>query len=143
MSFPRYPAYKDSGVEWLGEVPAHWELSRIKAVASFTGGGTPSRENLAFWNGDIPWVSPKDMKVELIEDAEEGITALGLSSSSSELVPIGRVLIVVRSGILKHTIPVATNAVPVALTQSGYESALLRAWTMQRPILLALGPGLE
>jgi type I restriction enzyme S subunit len=29
MSFPRYPAYKDSGVEWLGEVPEHWDLMRL------------------------------------------------------------------------------------------------------------------
>ena len=70
MSFPRYPAYKDSGVEWLGEVPEHWQLPKLKHVARFSGGGTPSRDNLEFWGGDIPWVSPKDMKVELVEDAE-------------------------------------------------------------------------
>ncbi len=34
MSFPRYANYKDSGVEWLGEVPEHWEVKPIKAVAS-------------------------------------------------------------------------------------------------------------
>jgi type I restriction enzyme S subunit len=32
MSFPRYPAYKDSGVEWLGEVPEHWEVKRIASL---------------------------------------------------------------------------------------------------------------
>jgi type I restriction enzyme S subunit len=46
MSFPRYPAYKDSGVEWLGEVPERWTLPKIKGLASFAGGGTPSRENV-------------------------------------------------------------------------------------------------
>ena len=35
MSFPRYPKYKDSGVEWLGEVPEHWEVKPLKAIASF------------------------------------------------------------------------------------------------------------
>ena len=49
MSFPRYPAYKDSGVEWLGEVPEHWVLSKLKHVARLSGGGTPSRDNLDFW----------------------------------------------------------------------------------------------
>ena len=34
MSFPRYPKYKDSGVEWLGEVPEHWELKRTRHVFS-------------------------------------------------------------------------------------------------------------
>ena len=117
MSFPRYPSYKDSGVEWLGEVPAHWTLQKLKSIALFSGGGTPSRENLAYWNGDIPWVSPKDMKIERIVVAEEAITLEGLESSSSNLLPPGRVLMVVRSGILKHTIPVAINEVAVALNQ--------------------------
>ena len=117
MSFPRYPTYKPSGVEWLGEVPEHWEVKKIRNFASFTGGGTPSRENLSFWGGPIPWVSPKDMKVERIIEAEEGITQEGLDGSSSSLVAPGHVLIVVRSGILRHTIPVAINAVEVAINQ--------------------------
>ncbi len=112
-----YPAYKDSGVEWLGRVPEHWQLRRLKHMARFSGGGTPARDNPEFWSGDIPWVSPKDMKSELITGAEECITAAGLSGSSSSMVPAERVLMVVRSGILKHTIPVAINSVPVALNQ--------------------------
>jgi type I restriction enzyme S subunit len=117
MSFGRYPAYKDTGVEWLGQVPTHWQLSKLKSVATFSGGGTPSRDNLKYWNGDIPWVSPKDMKVERINSSEESITAEGLESSASSLNPPGRVLMVVRSGILKHTIPVAINETAVALNQ--------------------------
>lgn len=108
---------KPSGIEWLGEVPEHWALFKLKDVATFSGGGTPSRENLAYWNGDIPWVSPKDMKTERIVGAEESITETGLRNSSSKLLPAGRVLMVVRSGILQHTIPVAINEVPVALNQ--------------------------
>ena len=117
MSFPRYVDFKDSGVAWLGQIPRHWSLPKIKHIASFTGGGTPSRDNLQFWGGPIPWVSPKDMKVEEICEAEESITALGLSNSSTSLVERGHVLLVVRSGILKHTIPVAVNVVAVALNQ--------------------------
>lgn len=112
-----YPAYKDSGVEWLGRVPEHWKLRRLKHMALFSGGGTPARDNPEFWNGDIPWVSPKDMKSEFITGAEECITAEGLAGSSSSMVPSEHVLMVVRSGILKHTIPVAINSVPVALNQ--------------------------
>jgi len=152
MSFPRYSEYKDSGVEWLGEVPEHWALPKLKSVASFSGGGTPSRENLVYWNGDIPWVSPKDMKAERIVGAEESITEEGLRSSASNLLPPGRVLIVVRSGILKHTIPVAINETAVAMNQDmkalnfdaskcvgrfflrwvqGHNDQLLRAWAKQ------------
>ena len=117
MSFPRYPQYKDSGVDWLGQVPAHWEVPKLKTIASFSGGGTPSRENLSFWNGDIPWVSPKDMKADRITGAEESITEAGLKSSAANLLPVGQVLMVVRSGILKRTIPVAINECAVALNQ--------------------------
>lgn len=48
MSFPRYPAYKDSGVEWLGEVPAHWDVRPLKHLVSLRSGGTPSKEKRAY-----------------------------------------------------------------------------------------------
>ena len=117
MSFPRYEAYRKSGVDWLGEVPRHWQITKLKRLASFCGGGTPDRENVAYWNGDIPWVSPKDMKAELVSGAEELITEEGLANSATSLIPANTVLMVVRSGILKHTIPVAINVTPVALNQ--------------------------
>jgi type I restriction enzyme S subunit len=117
MSFPCYPKYKNSGVPWLGEVPEHWTLPKLKSIASFSGGGTPSRENTVYWNGNIPWVSPKDMKADQIDRAEEAITKEGLESSATRLLPPGCLLMVVRSGILKHTIPVAINATSVALNQ--------------------------
>jgi type I restriction enzyme S subunit len=94
MSFPRYPKYKPSGVEWLGEVPEHWSLTKIRHAARIVGGGTPSRENATYWNGNIPWVSPKDMKSESIDDSEERITEIGLKSSSTTLIPAGGVLMV-------------------------------------------------
>jgi type I restriction enzyme S subunit len=130
MTFPRYPDYRDSGVEWLGEVPGHWVLKKVKYVASFSGGGTPSRDNMAYWNGDIPWVSPKDMKTEEIQGAEECITDEGLANSTSSLVAPGTVLMVVRSGILKHTIPIAINQVEAALNQD------MKALTFQPDLCL-------
>lgn len=117
MSLPRYPEYRNSEVEWLGRVPGHWRLAKIRSFTRFRGGGTPSRENPSYWNGDIPWVSPKDMKAERIVGTEERITEDGLAASTASTIEEGNLLIVVRSGILKHTIPVAINDVPVALNQ--------------------------
>jgi type I restriction enzyme S subunit len=108
---------KDSGIEWLGQVPAHWRLTPLRYIASFMGGGTPNREIAEYWGGDIPWVSPKDMKSEIISDSEEKITGAGLAGSATSLLQPDAVLLVVRSGILKHTIPVAINSRPVALNQ--------------------------
>ena len=60
--YKSYPDYKDSGGGWLGTVPAHWDVKPLKYLARFNGGATPSKDNPSFWNGSIPWVSPKDMK---------------------------------------------------------------------------------
>lgn len=117
MSFPPYPSYTDSGVAWLGEVPSHWTFKKIKRIASFEGGSTPARDNPGFWDGNIPWISPKDMKSEVIVSSEELITQAGLDQMAGRLIEVCAVLMVVRSGILRHTIPVALNSVPVALNQ--------------------------
>lgn len=115
--YRRYPAYKDSGVPWLGEIPATWSLKRLKRVAEFRGGGTPAKENVEFWRGDIPWVSPKDMKVSRVVETEDRITAQAVRESATKLVPAGSVLVVVRSGILIHSIPVAVAGCQVTLNQ--------------------------
>jgi type I restriction enzyme S subunit len=75
---------KDSGVEWLGEVPAHWELVPLKYLCSFSGGGTPSKDKLSYWtDGDIPWVSPKDMKTFWVSDSQDKITKTAVNESST------------------------------------------------------------
>ncbi len=109
---------KDSGIEWIGEVPEHWEVMKLKfCLKSMVGGGTPSKDSPEYWNGNIPWVSPKDMKSDFIEKTEDYITEIGLKESSTILIKEPSVLIVVRSGILKHTLPVAVNKVQVTLNQ--------------------------
>ncbi len=81
------------------------------------GGGTPSKSNAAFWGGDIPWVSPKDMKTWEICDSEDKITAAAVRESATNLIPPNATLIVNRSGILKHTLPVGITRRPVAINQ--------------------------
>ena len=101
---------------WL-DVPHGWGHQRIKHLGHFFGGGTPSKENQAYWAGDIPWVSPKDMKHDLVSDTEDHITRAAVRESATQLVPAGSMLVVVRSGILQHTIPTAINLREVALNQ--------------------------
>ncbi len=113
----RYPEYRPSEASWLPTLPTHWQTKRLKYLGLFAGGGTPAKENPDYWNGDIPWVSPKDIKGSRVLDSEDHITASGLENSSTRLIPIDSVLIVARSGILKHSIPVAINVRPVALNQ--------------------------
>lgn len=108
---------KKSGVEWIGDIPEEWKIEKLKYIGKFYGGGTPSKDIEEYWNGDIPWVSPKDMKVDLINTTEESITEKGLKNSTTLLIKNKAVLLVVRSGILKRYLPVAINRVPVVLNQ--------------------------
>ncbi|MCT7326250.1 restriction endonuclease subunit S [Ralstonia mojiangensis] len=108
---------KDSGVAWLGEVPAHWHISPLKHLVSLRSGGTPSKENVDYWNGDIPWASAKDLKSEQLFDTVDHITTLAVESGNASLVPVGTVLIVVRGMILARTFPVAQALVPMAINQ--------------------------
>ncbi|WP_428354032.1 restriction endonuclease subunit S [Methyloprofundus sp.] len=109
---------RDSGVEWLGEVPEHWEAVPLKYLCNFSGGGTPSKDNLSYWTGgDIPWVSPKDMKSFWVSDTQDKLTDTAVKESSTNFVDCGALLMVVRSGILQRTIPIAINTVRVTLNQ--------------------------
>ena len=86
-------------------------------LAKITGGGTPTRTSAEFYGGPIPWVTPKDMKCWEIYGSLVSITERGLASSTTRMVPTNSVLLVVRSGVLKHTLPVALNRRPVAINQ--------------------------
>jgi len=108
---------KDSGVEWLGEIPAHWDAARMWRVSSATSGGTPTKEEHGYWNGGIPWVSPKDMKRRFIDSSEDTITERALTETAIKLIAPPVVLIVVRGMILAHTFPVAITTVPVTINQ--------------------------
>jgi len=94
-----------------------WPRVALGEIADIVGGGTPARGNADFYGGPIPWVTPKDMKSWEIRGSQVTITQLGLDSSATRLVPANSVLVVVRSGVLKHTIPVAVTRVPVAINQ--------------------------
>lgn len=108
---------RDSGIDWIGQIPAHWEVKKIKHLVSFIGGGTPNKERKDYWGGDICWVSPKDMKVKLISNSIDKITELAVKNSSVKMVPPNTVLIVVRGMILARKIPVALTLKPVTINQ--------------------------
>ena len=109
---------KDSGIEWLGEVPEHWGLVPLKYLCNFSGGGTPTKDNLSYWQGGtVPWVSPKDMKSFWISETQDYVTPKAVSESSTNYIEEGSLLMVVRSGILQRNIPVAINVVKVTMNQ--------------------------
>lgn len=102
---------------WLDEVPSSWEVRRFAWLGKWAGGGTPSKSEPTYWGGEIPWVSPKDMKVRVIRDTADHVSEAGVRASSTRVVPANSVLMVTRSGILRHSLPVAITGRPVALNQ--------------------------
>ncbi len=96
-----YPAMKHSGVPWLGEVPEHWEVRRLKqAFRQIVGGSTPSSAEATFWDGDVVWITPADVsKTERLRNSLRRITREGLRSCSSELVPAGSIVVTSRAPV--------------------------------------------
>jgi type I restriction enzyme S subunit len=99
------------------KLPAGWEWLRLGDMGEILGGGTPSKANSKYWGGEIPWVSPKDMKVDFISESVDSISEVALTESAVKLVPEGSLLIVVRGMILAHSFPVAITRVPVTINQ--------------------------
>lgn len=108
---------KPSGVEWLGDVPEHWEVKKTRFLFSFISGGTPSTEEPDYWSGDVPWVSSKDMKIFYIEDTEDHISPIAVKESATNVIPKNTLLLVMRSGILQHTIPACVIKRRMAINQ--------------------------
>ena len=96
---------------------AKWPEKPLRDIVFTQSGGTPSRKRDDFWNGDIPWISPTDMKSIELSDSIEHITEQGLSDSAASLVSPSAILVVVRSGILEHTFPVAIARTSLTFNQ--------------------------
>jgi type I restriction enzyme S subunit len=111
---------KSTFLEMFGK-PNHFKkadtIKTIGQICQFKGGGTPSKSKPEFFTGNIPWVSPKDMKSLYITTSQDKITEQAIKESSTSLIPKGAVLMVVRSGILKSKLPVAINNVDVTINQ--------------------------
>jgi type I restriction enzyme S subunit len=100
----------------IGTIPESWEVKRVDDVCDLVSGGTPSKAKAAFWNGQIPWASPKDMKQSRLSDAEDHVSQAGLEEGS-RLVPAGSIFVVIRGMILMRDVPIAQALVPMAFNQ--------------------------
>jgi type I restriction enzyme S subunit len=110
---------KQSNIKWLPEIPNKWRVKKLKyAVLKISGGITPSMDNLSFWSdGYIPWVTSKDMKSDIISNSEMKITKKALQQTSIKIIPVNSILLVVRSGILQHSLPACLNSIDITINQ--------------------------
>jgi len=95
-----------------------WKTERLENLClKHFGGGTPSKSKPEYYTGNIPWVSPKDMKVDFIWDSIDHISEEAIENSATQKAPIGSLLMVIRSAILKKYLPVAITKVEVTINQ--------------------------
>lgn len=85
---------KDSGVEWIGEIPQYWDISHIGNLAEIGSGGTPDRKKSEYWeNGSIRWMASGEINYEFVYDTAEKITEQGMQNSNAKLLPINTVML--------------------------------------------------
>lgn len=94
----------------------NWKVKPLGELVSFSSGGTPSKNNSSYWNGNIPWISAKAMKDERISTSDLMITEQGLAAGS-RLAPAGSLLLLTRGSGLFNGIPVCYVERPVAFNQ--------------------------
>lgn len=100
---------KDSGIEWIGKMPASWSTNYIKNLFYTVAGSTPKSERTEYWDGEILWITPADYKTEdmYISAGKRNITAEGYKSCSTTLVPKNSIIFSKRAPI--GTVAINTN----------------------------------
>jgi hypothetical protein len=115
-----YPRYKASGIEWLGDLPSSWGVSRLKyCVGRIYAGGTPESGNDAYWADDMdestPWVAIGDMtRSSCVVTTDRQVTDAGLASKRLEILPAGTLLYSMYASLGK----VAVLGIPAAVNQA-------------------------
>ena len=101
MKYPKYPAYKDSGVEWIGKIPEGWKIKDTKRLFKVVNGSTPSTSILDYWDGDIIWITPEDLSKsnKYVINSERKITSEGYKSCGTTLVPPNSLILSTRAPI--------------------------------------------
>lgn len=97
-----YPAYRDSGVEWIGDVPEHWDIVPLKVLADTVNGATPDSSKPEFWDGDIAWYTPTDIDNDVASELaapRRYISSAGFESCAVKLSPPGSVILSTRAPI--------------------------------------------
>ena len=101
----------------LGKIPQGWEAIAFTEIADVLSGGTPKTSTPEYWDGDIPFFTPRDAPdCFYVKDADKHVTKLGLSKCASQLYPPDTVFITARGTVGKVALP----SVPMAMNQSCY-----------------------
>ncbi|MBT1164465.1 restriction endonuclease subunit S [Bifidobacterium felsineum] len=89
----------------------------LSDICDFYSGGTPSKKKADYWDGTLPWFSPKDMKQPNLSDSTDHINDIVIEQTNLKLLPADTVAVVVRGMILAHDVPIALLMVPATINQ--------------------------
>ncbi|NUQ82288.1 MAG: restriction endonuclease subunit S [Bacteroidetes bacterium] len=103
----RFPEFQDDG---------EWEMKPLGSIASFSSGGTPSKDNPEYWNGTIPWVSASSMYDLVVEKADHYVAPLAIGNGT-RIAKKGSILILVRGSMLFKRVPICVAGIDVAFNQ--------------------------
>ena len=95
-----YPTYKPSGIEWLGDIPEHWDVWKLSSkFKDISSGTTPLAGNDRFYNnGTIPWVNTGDLNDSFLESCKKKVTATAIDECSALKIHPSGVLIIAMYG---------------------------------------------
>lgn len=100
---------KDSGIDWIGEIPSNWDIKPIKRNYKIISGATPKSNNEENWGGDITWITPADFKAsgKYIATGRKNITEKGYNSCSTTIVPTNSIIFSKRAPV--GTVAITSN----------------------------------
>ena len=108
---------KSQFIEMFDAVDGAEYIPLEKCCLSVTGGSTPSMKHEEYYGGDVPFIKSGDVKDAYVSSGALWLTQEALDNTTAKLVPSGSVIVVIRSGILKHDLPVAIASNPVVINQ--------------------------
>jgi type I restriction enzyme S subunit len=112
-----------------GTLPSGWSAAEIGDLFDSWGGHTPSKANKEYWGPGLPWISSKDVKTARQTTSTYTVTDRAVTETGLRVCPPGSVLVVVRSGILAHSLPVSVTEMPVTINQD------LKAFHSEEPLM--------
>lgn len=109
---------------------------KLSDCCTILSGGTPDKGKLDYWGGTIPWFSPKDIKTFDLTNSQDSITEVAARDSATRIVEPSAILVVSRSGILAHSLPVGVlrqrsafnQDIKALIPKDGYDPDFLAHW---------------
>lgn len=148
MRHPVYPEYKESGVQWLGNVPEHWEVTQARNVFRIHNGSTPKSGEDEFWDGDVVWYTPEDLgnnKQKSIYRSKRKITLEGYKSCGTSLAKGNSIVLSTRAPIGHIAVSVVTaccnQGCRILEPISGAHNFWYYYFLSAKPVLQSLGQG--